>query len=1059
MDNTELEVEKIRQKMNRIKKNRKKKQNQACAYNYKNVVIVPTIYDIISSEKISDISNSNTIITPPPLPNLQNLLYNSNSYIPFNSVVEEQKPEKKEEEYNWIIKTFQYWFPKQEGLTTTEKPPPGNDVDLMNLKFWSLPCNFLSSKFYTNIFAVLIEKTSKYEDTTDDQNNKKNDISLIQSFFDQLLLIIVAYIMTINIYYFIFMYKWNCIHFAYVPKYGVYFGEYLHDILDFFLKDTRGPVFYCQYIYTSLYPTIFTLLEVRKYRRLCFVFIFLFMLCFVFITGAQIGLSAHSFIVDGKINPLVTLIVLMSVFYGIFFADETKTDAYLKDGIINSCTDSKAISTTLREFCNKENIEKVNARPFYYSLREKYEDFKKQIDKINKQISENPEVKKPYYIDELEKFINKYDENNLSLLNENTTAPVPVSTNNTVITGSPQIPSVPGLDPKQINFFATMAVAKGYTIIRAIMRLIIAMMCLPVAQIFVSWFFLYTTSGIGLLFEEGFGIFQTILCIKGHMNDNNGEDTDPDIGTNQFYKSVNENSFFKFWVNELLLTTMYSIYCTVKFLTVPTQLSKQNAQIIIAIIIAIVCGIIISRGYLLHKRHCNMNREECYYGKTEATKPTGIEKMYKTDNTSVTRYTNLANRTEKESSNVEAEFTNFDNFDNEGIHNYLKGTKYADKVPSTINFNELLRYVIVVLDKNNNRKLLFDLNDKFSEYAKELPQEVIPSAIVIPPELSSVVPSSITPHAIVEKQPSAPPVQIGGTNNNDIKTKIKDFIFKNLGFELQEDDSIYIYKEVGKPGRIGKIKIMIEDNSKDKPIIEYDNNFVNDGIVTKDNINALLYIYYKKAKPIITNLRRLHNVKNSIGKTLNKFNPINLRQSRENVKNVYSIAIGRVYNICNGIITEECKDIYVVDKIDNYLLCQNLNDMIYSYVNFNDYKFYETDKAIDINKLNAHLETIKNYKYEKFATHFSPDNIKKYLYFKINNNKNQNTIYLQYLKSKKDISFKVIENNNKKIMTLIDINNKKYDIYYATVTENIAVIPPKAVVVPVVNVVQPELIF
>lgn len=864
MDNTELEVEKIRQKINKIKKNRKKKQNQALVYNYQNIAVIPTIYDIISSEKISDISNA--IITPLPPPKLQKLSYD---YIPFNSVVnetvieedgEQEDKKKKEEEENWIIKTYQYWFPKQEGLSSkpnSNTPPQNNDIDLMNLKFWSLPCNFLSSKFYTNIFAVLIEKTGKYEDTTIDQKNKTNDISLMQSFFDQMILIIVAYIMTINIYYFIFMYKWDCRHTAYVPKYGVYFGEYLNEFLDFFLKDTRGPVFYCQYIYTSLYPMIFNLLEVRKYKRLCFVFIFLFMLCFVFITGAQIGLSAHSFIVDGKINPLVTLIVLMSVFYGIFFADETKADADLRAGLKSSCSDSKAISTTLREFCNTENIEKVSGRPYYYSLREKIEDFQNQIDKLNKDNSQ------PDYKEKLQRFVDKYNSQSYSLSSTNTTAPIPSpSPEKSII---PEIPQVPGLDPKQLKLLATLAVAKGYTVIRAIIRLIVAMICLPVAQIFVSWFFLYTTSGIGLLFEEGFGIFQTILCIKGHMNDNNGEDPDPDIGTNQFYKSVNENTFFKFWVNELLLTTMYSIYCSVKFLTVPTQITKVNAQVIMAIIIAIICGIIIGRGYLLHRRYCNMNREACYfrdYKPEEMYVKKDGEMYYKngsmgiketinkhygktSEDTEVNRYTKLAERTEKEVSNVDTEFSNFDDFFTyENLNNYLKGTNYEK---TQINWEKLLNSVIVVLDKNNNRKLLFDLNNKYSEYTKELPQVAIPIAEVVE--------------------------QSGGANVD----KVKNFIFDNLEFELVSGDTIYIYTEVGKPGRIGTIQIDITKiDFTNKSVIEFDNNFVEDGIITKQNINALLYIYYTKAKPIITNLRRAHNVQNSIGKTLNKFNPLHL---------------------------------------------------------------------------------------------------------------------------------------------------------------------------------------
>lgn len=144
----------------------------------------------------------------------------------------------------------------------------------------------------------------------------------------------------------------------------------------------------------------------------------------------------------------------------------------------------------------------------------------------------------------------------------------------------------------------------------AIIRIIIAMAFLPIAQIFVSCFFLYTTSGIGLLIEEG-GLFNAIRRIKYHMNDNDGEDEHAGE-INHFYAEINNTNFFKFWINELFLTTIYSIFVIVKFATVPTQLSKIEVKISTAIIIGAIAAGLVARSYVLHSRHCNMNVKNCF---------------------------------------------------------------------------------------------------------------------------------------------------------------------------------------------------------------------------------------------------------------------------------------------------------------------------------------------------------------------------------------------------------------------------------------------------------------
>jgi hypothetical protein len=194
-------------------------------------------------------------------------------------------------------------------------------------------------------------------DTYDSDAQLISNREIIQNTFNQTLMIVIAFIMTINVYYFVFMYKWNCPHFAYLPGHGMYFGFGKNEVdinmcFDFFLRDVRKPVLYCSYIYTVIYPYIFNFLGVRKYRRLCFVFIFLFMLCFVFITMKQIGLAAFSFVSSGKINPLVMVVVLISVFIGIFFTSQVNEDKALNAAIEarkNSC-DTNTVSNEVLLF-------------------------------------------------------------------------------------------------------------------------------------------------------------------------------------------------------------------------------------------------------------------------------------------------------------------------------------------------------------------------------------------------------------------------------------------------------------------------------------------------------------------------------------------------------------------------------------------------------------------------------------------------------------------------------------------------------------------------------------
>ena len=148
-------------------------------------------------------------------------------------------------------------LPVKEGATSG--PPP---LDLTNISFWQLPCDFINTKFYDDLIDNILRACG--DEYTDDAQLISNR-EIIQNTFNQTLMLVFAFIITINVYYFVFMYKWDCPHFAYVPGHGMFFKfgkgveEYMKNnvLPDLFLRDIRKPVLYCSYIYTSIYPYIF----------------------------------------------------------------------------------------------------------------------------------------------------------------------------------------------------------------------------------------------------------------------------------------------------------------------------------------------------------------------------------------------------------------------------------------------------------------------------------------------------------------------------------------------------------------------------------------------------------------------------------------------------------------------------------------------------------------------------------------------------------------------------------------------------------------------------------
>ena len=542
----------IKQKIIKIR-NRKKHGN----YNYTNVPLLPTVYE--GNELITDmppLTNLN-----PPTPDLS-LLYTpyNNGILNDNSLSndlskegeltkkkQDLTTEKDSKKENIFQRTYRYFFPVKEGATSG--PPP---LDLTNLSFWQLPCDFLNTKFYDDIIDTCLKAVDDYSDS--DESKLKSDREIIQNTINQTLLIVIAFIMTINVYYFIFMYKWDCPHFAYLPGYGMFFGfskdanvaKSNNRLPGFILRDIRKPVLYCSYIYTVIYPYIFNFLGVRNYKRLCFIFIFLFMLCFVFITMKDIGFAAFSFVASGKINPLVMVIVLFSVFTGIFFTSQINEDAALTSAIHTPACDDSTVSAKVIQYYIEQQKKKRNGETYYHCFQE----------------DNDYPMSKQVEIVEHEHFPDEEPMEKGKELKE---------------------PVIPSIDPQVYSVLQAMG-GKFVLFVNGLLRIIIAMALLPIAQLAVTYFFLYTTSGLGLIINEGFSPLSKVMA---HMNDNFGKH-DVKVAPQEFYEVINETPFFKWWVNEYFISSMLTIYWIVKLITVPLLLSKLKVKIIMYIILGIL---------------------------------------------------------------------------------------------------------------------------------------------------------------------------------------------------------------------------------------------------------------------------------------------------------------------------------------------------------------------------------------------------------------------------------------------------------------------------------------
>ena len=492
-------------------------------------------------------------------------------------------------------------------------------------------------------------------------------------------------------------------------------------------------------------------------------------------------------------------IVLFSAFTGIFFTSQSDEMDALNSGLVpkEGC-DGKTISDELDNFAFAQNKEKVNGRPYYYSIKEKYMDFKEEVSKY----LNNPD--KPNYISQMEEFVNQYADR---FEPQNAKQG---GVNQPSIPSIPSIPQMPGgLDKKQINQFALMAFGKFKTVIMAIIRIIIAMACLPIAQIFVSCFFLYTTSGIGLLIEEG-GLFTAMRRIKVHMNDNDGEDEKAGE-INHFYAEINKTSFFKFWINELFLTTIYAIYVVVKFATVPTQLSKIEVKITTAIIIGAIAAGLIVRAWLLHTRHCNMNAKHCFFNekaKSTSNSTTTSTSTSDSNNNNIKKTQHIENRFKNILNNNQKTFdldlTDFNNIndilkqieiDNNIVYtniqnNYLNNIEQKSKkeiediTQKIINYTEFFKNIQTKFEgggteeeeKEKSLKNVFEKNNALSETIKAKPTIII----------SDLVNSKMFKIIIQDDK------NVKLVINIDDKTDIVELLKQNINFKLKVNDKVLI---------------------------------------------------------------------------------------------------------------------------------------------------------------------------------------------------------------------------------------------------------------------------
>jgi hypothetical protein len=184
------------------------------------------------------------------------------------------------------------------------------------------------SKIYSKINASFIEM-AKVIGYNDIQNNAlppnksldkvwKENSKWLQSLIFEFFLVFFSYIITYNIYYYTFIYKWEVQTAHFDPKQGFMFGGVFKSFMDdWLMRDIRYPMLFMGYLYSWLIPAFFNLIGVIHYPKLCFLIILLHTMIITFTQGPNAAMSVDS-LLGGSPSILILALNIFSCLAAFF---------------------------------------------------------------------------------------------------------------------------------------------------------------------------------------------------------------------------------------------------------------------------------------------------------------------------------------------------------------------------------------------------------------------------------------------------------------------------------------------------------------------------------------------------------------------------------------------------------------------------------------------------------------------------------------------------------------------------------------------------------------------
>jgi len=155
------------------------------------------------------------------------------------------------------------------------------------------------------------------------QENSKWLQNLIFEFF----LVFFSYIITYNIYYFVFIYNWEAETSHFDPKQGFIFGGVFKSFMDdWLMRDIRYPMLFMGYIYSWLIPAFFNFIGVIHYPKLCFLIILLHTMIIAFTQGPNAAMSIDSML-GGSPSVLILILNIVSCLGAFFNSSMTVENA------------------------------------------------------------------------------------------------------------------------------------------------------------------------------------------------------------------------------------------------------------------------------------------------------------------------------------------------------------------------------------------------------------------------------------------------------------------------------------------------------------------------------------------------------------------------------------------------------------------------------------------------------------------------------------------------------------------------------------------------------------